>query len=121
MHSGGYPAIQRGRQDEHAGDAPSMPAPTTLPPLPNAASLRAEKRRTYIALGLCAGVLFVAIVAYVSFMTTVELAALSQSKRDVTAPAHDRHRGGNRRPHTRKHSSPPHAGNANTTQAAADF
>ncbi|KAL3184348.1 hypothetical protein MRX96_000740 [Rhipicephalus microplus] len=56
------------------------------------------------------------IVAYVSFMTTVELAAMSQAKRDVTAS--DGHRG--RHPHTKNTppTPPPHTARSNESQVA---
>lgn len=113
------------RQGNDAGDGPALPEQPLQPAqVPNIPALRSQKRRTFMALGLCAGILFLMIVAYVSFMTSVELAALSQLKRDVTARTTNGHREGERRPHnTGKHTPTTTASRVvrrNVTQAA-DF
>ncbi|KAL1435396.1 hypothetical protein MTO96_000073 [Rhipicephalus appendiculatus] len=110
MRPGHPPAVRQQwlSQGNDAGDGPTLPTQPLQPAqAPDVDSLRSDRRRTFIAVGLCASVLFVLVVAYVSFMTTVELAALSQAKRDVTASASDGHRGAGRHPRTTKNTPPP--------------
>ncbi|KAL1435398.1 hypothetical protein MTO96_000075 [Rhipicephalus appendiculatus] len=102
---------RRLKQGNDAGDRPPLPAQPLQPAqVSNINFLSTDRRRTFIVVGLCAGVLFVVIVAYVSVMKTVKLAALTQAKHDVTvASTSDRHREGSHHRHTGKNTAPtPH-------------
>lgn len=85
-----------GPENQGGGEQdPAYARQLRLPPLPpplDAESVRAERRRTFLTLGLCAAVLFVMVVAYVSFMTSIETAALSRSARNATPFGHAHYR-----------------------------